>query len=163
MGAVLALIGFAVKDQAPHSLLKASMVLLPFLAIGASGAIAQHQEMVTSLVKYMSSTLLRYLPSSNARVTPYEHSEGGPDHRRRSLGLVFMTQLAMICGPFVFAACFAGYDILRNRDSRVLFCSGVALTFVAATILWRSRTYRTKLLDDIYREGQSLRGTNLLG
>jgi hypothetical protein len=34
MGAVAGLIGFSVKEAPPQSLFKASMVLLPFLALG---------------------------------------------------------------------------------------------------------------------------------
>jgi hypothetical protein len=154
MAAVAALIGFSVKENPPQSLLTASMVLLPFLAIGAASAIAQHQENVTSLVRYYASTLLQYLPAGSTAVTPFEHTDTAVA-RKRSLNLIFLTQLTMICGPFVFAATYTASDLWHATRTRTLFVSGSLLTSVAATILWRSRSDRNRVLEELQREGRS--------
>jgi len=43
LAGVTGLIGFSVKENSPFPLLKASMVLLPFLALAAANSVAQHQ------------------------------------------------------------------------------------------------------------------------
>jgi len=165
MGAVITLIGFSVKEAPQQqSLLKASMVLLPFLAIGAAGAIVQHQEMVTSLVKYYASTLLRFLPAGATAVTPYEHADTATD-MKRSLNLVSVTQLTMICGPFIFAAAYTGYTsylVWRAASALVLLACGFVLTCIASTILWQSRNYRKRMLEALQKEGDVLRANSFL-
>jgi hypothetical protein len=157
LAATGALLGFGVEGREGPSNLNLHvylLVILPFLSLGALSMVAQHQDQVTAYYQYFSTELRTSLSGAEKDVVMFYLSKAAQEHTSHILGMLFISQLLIMCGPPVLVMVMnAPYSFLSGwTPKESMLVVALVLTALTAWRTWSSLRYRTAVMKRLFAE-----------
>jgi hypothetical protein len=155
LGATGALLGLGLEKvhdvPSDQQLLQSLLVLLPFLSLGAVSMVAQHQDQVTAYYQYFSTELRASLSDREKSIAMFYSSRAAQEHTPHILGMLFVSQLLLMCGPPVFAM-FLNTPYLESgwTTKESMLVVGLLLTILTGWRVWSSMQYRTSVMKRLF-------------
>jgi hypothetical protein len=168
VAAVAALVGYAAntaKDPSKEPLIamlqaimfQLLLILLPFLSMVSSNAMAQHQEQIQWLSEYFARDLAPFLPACHPQVTIWARSSSLHRSINTVLKTTFVGQIILVCGPWLMLALlylpyYFHESSMRLKD--LLLVPGFLITAQAGRRLyqeWRFRVSSANRIRDAYK------------
>ncbi len=147
LGSVGVIFGLAFGE----SIMKEILLITTFLSLGVSIIIAQHHNLIGTLLKYLTDEFIPYYRNEHSEIPFWELSETRHKYANRDITQRLIGNLILICVPPI-ASLFLTHDlepsILSILQTTKIWFIDIFITLVSIIVTWNSYKYRKELLDN---------------
>jgi len=144
LGGVGVIFGLAFGE----SLMMEVLFIIPFLSLGVSYIIAQHHNMIGTLLKYLTDEFIPYYRKEHSEIPFWELSETRHTYADQDITQRFFANLILICGPPITSLFLTHNLEPSNLQTTKIWCISLIATVGSIIVNRKSYKYRKWLIDN---------------